>query len=63
VVPTAKHVQFCDQPVRQLVCKLKALNINTDATSDSKSKEPEESVDLAFDHRVELLCFTMEISS
>ncbi len=43
--------------------KLKALDISRDNTSDSKSKEPKESVDLAFDHRAELLCFTMEISS
>jgi len=62
MAPTAKHVQFYDQPLRQLVCKLKDLNINIDTTSDSKSEEPEESVDLAFDHRAELLCFTMGIS-
>ncbi len=46
VAPTAKYVQFCDQPVRRLVQELKALSINTDDASDSESEEPEESVGL-----------------
>jgi len=45
------------------VCKLKALDISRDNTSNSKSKEPKESVDLTLDHEAKLLCFTTEISS
>ncbi len=60
--PTARCVQFHDQPVRQLACKLKALAIGQAKSSDSESEEPEESVDLAFDHEAKLLCFTMGIS-
>jgi len=62
-VPITRCVQFCDQPVRQLVHKLKALDISQDTTSDSESEEPKELVDLAFDHETKLLCFTTEISS
>jgi len=51
------------QPVRQLVHELKALDIGCTKNSNGKSKEPEKSVDLAFDHGAKLLCFTMEISS
>jgi len=45
------------------VCKLKALDTGQTETSNNKSEEPKESVDLVFDHRGKLLCFTMEIST
>jgi len=60
--PTTRCVEFCIHLMRQLVCKLKALDIGQTKTSNSKSDEPNKSVDLAFDHGAELLCFTMGIS-
>jgi len=45
-VPPTRCVQFCDQPVRQLACKLKALDIVQSKTSNSKSQKPKESMDL-----------------
>jgi len=50
VAPNTRCVQFCEQPVRQLVHEYKALDIGQTETSNNKSNEPKESVDLAFDH-------------
>ena len=66
----ARHVQFQELDIQQLMHKLRALQFGTpetemvqpEAIEASKPTEPE-SVNLAFDHATELLCFTTEISS
>ncbi len=66
----ARHVQFHDMDIQQLTCELRALQFGTqetemtqpEAVETNKPKEQVESVNLAFDHATELLCFTTEIS-
>jgi len=67
----ARHVQFQETDVQQLMHQLWALQFRVPKTTETmqlkavevnKPKEPVESVNLAFDHAMELLCFTTEIS-
>jgi len=67
----ARHVQFHNTDIQQLMLKLRALQFRTHETETTppaavetnKPTELVESVNLAFNHATELLCFTMEISS
>jgi len=67
----ARHVQFHDTDIQRLTRELRALQFGTHETETTQpeaveTNEPEEqveSVNLAFDHATELLCFTTEISS
>ncbi len=67
----ARHVQFHDMDIQQLTCELQALQFGIHETETTqpeavelnKPTEQVESVNLAFDHAKELLCFTTEISS
>jgi len=68
----ARHVQFQETDIQRLMCELWAFyfggvpemaeTTQPEAIEASKTTEPIESMNLAFDHAMELLCFTMEIS-